>query len=332
MANDEAAAIDRVAKIEEYRRRGKTKRTSASYLDLPAWAYSPEPLLLSDKGKPLANLSNAIIALRNAPECKGKVRYDLFHNRPVCYGAVPWKIDVTADGDSRVWTDVDDLCCADWLQRHGIFVSALIVGQAVTVVAHDSEFHPVRDYLMSCRWDGEPRADSWMIKYLGAPDTEFVRAVSGMFLIAGVARILRPGCKADCVLVLEGPQGILKSTALKTLAGPWFTDELADLGTKDAAQQLSGVWIIEMSEMEGVERGQVTRIKSFVSRSVDRYRPPYGHRTIEQPRQCVFAGTVNHDEYLRDETGGRRFWPVQCTNIDIEGLASVRDQLWAEAR
>jgi predicted P-loop ATPase len=171
-----------------------------------------------------------------------------------------------------------------------------------------------------------------MIKYLGAPDTEFVRAVSGMFLIAGVARILRPGCKADCVLVLEGPQGILKSTALKTLAGPWFTDELADLGTKDAAQQLSGVWIIEMSEMEGVERGQVNRIKSFVSRSVDRYRPPYGHRTIEQPRQCVFAGTVNHDEYLRDETGGRRFWPVQCTNIDIEGLASVRDQLWAEAR
>jgi predicted P-loop ATPase len=133
-------------------------------------------------------------------------------------------------------------------------------------------------------------------------------------------------------LILEGVQGLKKSTALKTIAGDWFTDEIADLGSKDAAMQTRGVWIIEIAELDSMSRSDVSKIKSFMSRSTDRFRPPYGKRLIESPRQCVFAGSVNHSNYLRDETGGRRFWPVTCTRIRIDELSRERDQLWAEAR
>jgi predicted P-loop ATPase len=147
-----------------------------------------------------------------------------------------------------------------------------------------------------------------------------------------VARIFHPGAKADCCLILEGAQGIRKSTALRTLAGDYFTDELAGLGSKDAAMQTRGVWIIELSELDSLSHADVARIKAFISRTTDRFRPPYGMRLMESPRQCVFAGTVNHGSYLRDETGGRRFWPFSCGRIDIESLAHDRDQLWAEAK
>ena len=142
---------------------------------------------------------------------------------------------------------------------------------------------------------------------------------------------MRPGCKADCCLILEGPQGIRKSTALKTLGEPWFTDEIADLGSKDAALQTRGVIIIEIAELDGMTRTEVGKVKAFMSRGVDRFRPPYGRHLLESPRQCVFAGSVNHGTYLRDETGARRFWPVTCGRIHIEELARDRDQLWAEA-
>jgi predicted P-loop ATPase len=167
---------------------------------------------------------------------------------------------------------------------------------------------------------------------LGVEDTAYARAVGARWLISGVARIYRPGVKADCCLILEGPQSTRKSTALKTLAGPYFTDELADLGSKDSALLTRGVWIIELSELDTLSRSEVSRIKAFMSRTTDRFRPPYGKRLIESPRQCVFAGTVNHSAYLRDDTGGRRFWPVTCASIDIDRLARDRDQLWAEAK
>ena len=158
------------------------------------------------------------------------------------------------------------------------------------------------------------------------------RAIGSGWLISAVARIYRPGAKADCCLILEGPQGIRKSTALRTIAGEYFTDELADLGSKDAAMQTRGVWIIELSELDNLSHAEVARIKAFMSRTTDRFRPPCGMRLVESPRQCVFAGTVNHSSYLRDETGGRRFWPVVCGPIDVDALASDRDQLWAEAK
>lgn len=151
--------------------------------------------------------------------------------------------------------------------------------------------------------------------------------------MSAVVRVFVPGAKADCALILEGPQGIKKSTALSVMAQPWFTDRLSDLGSKDAAMETKGVWIIEIAELDTMSRAEVSAIKAFMSRTHDRFRPPYGKRLVDLPRQCVFAGSINPEGgYLKDATGGRRFWPVLCGQIDIDGLARDRDQLWAEAR
>jgi predicted P-loop ATPase len=213
-----------------------------------------------------------------------------------------------------------------------VLVSVEVAGQAVQTAARDRPFHPVKTYLHGLQWDGIARVDGWLSSYLGSEETEYSRAVGSRWLISAVARIFRAGAKADCCLILEGPQGIRKSTALRTLAGEYFTDELADLGSKDAAMQTRGVWIIELSELDSLSHSEVARIKAFMSRTTDRFRPPYGMRLVESPRQCVFAGTVNHSTYLRDETGGRRFWPIACGRIDVDALARDRDQLWAEAK
>jgi len=152
-------------------------------------------------------------------------------------------------------------------------------------------------------------------------------------MISAVARVFKPGCKADHALILEGPQGALKSTAAATLAlePAWFADEIADLGTKDSAQDLRGKWIIELGELSAMRRGEVERVKAFLSRREDHYRPSYGPRSQDFPRQCVFIGTTNADTYLADETGGRRFWPVKVGAIKIDALSRDREQLWAEA-
>jgi putative DNA primase/helicase len=180
-------------------------------------------------------------------------------------------------------------------------------------------------------WDGQSRLASWLTDYLGVEATEYSAAIGLRWMRSAVARIYQPGAKVDCCLILEGPQGTKKSTALKILAGEWFTDEIADLGSKDSALQTRGVWIIEIAELDSMTRSEVSRVKAFVSRATDRFRPPYGRQVIESPRQCVFTGSVNHSTYLRDETGGRRFWPVRCGEIDVDALARNRDQLWAEA-
>jgi predicted P-loop ATPase len=231
------------------------------------------------------------------------------------------------------WTDEDDLRATEWLQLEGISVRSEITGQAVEVVAREASFHPVRSYLNGLKWDGTRRLDGWLHRYFGADDSTYTTEVGSRFMISAVARVIEPGCKADCCLILEGPQGMKKSTALRVLAGPWFTDEIADLGSKDSAMQTMGVWIIEIAELDAMSGPSMSKVKAFLSRSEDRFRPPYGKRVIRSKRQCVFAGTVNHNTYLNDETGGRRFWPVKCDapSIDIEGLIGVRDQLWAEA-
>jgi len=287
-----------------------------------------ENLILTAKGAPKALLANAITAFLEAPEWTGILAFDAFHQQTVVRGKAPWM----AAAVDEVWTGGHDVLAANWLQHEGISVSDGIAGQAVEAVARERRFHPVLDYLTRCRWDGVPRLDEWAMQYLGASDSSYVRAVSAAWMIAAVARVTEPGCKADTALILEGRQGLGKSSALKALAQPWFTDEVADLGTKDAAMQLAGVWVLELAELDSMARGDVSRIKAFMSRTTDRYRPPYARRVIEQPRQCVFAGTVNHNEYLCDETGGRRFWPIACTRVDVDGLTSARDQLWAEAR
>jgi predicted P-loop ATPase len=272
-------------------------------------------------------LANGITALRGAPDFEGVLGFNEFSLGSMMLKPAPWD-GAQANGE---WTDQEDRLTTDWLQHQGIYISVETTAQAVQAVAKDRGFHPVRAYLKSLKWDGKRRIDSWLSSYLGVEPSDFIAAVGARWLISAVARIFRPGCKADCCLILEGPQGIKKSTALKTLGEPWFTDEIADLGSKDAALQTRGIWIIEIAELNSVTRAEVGKIKAFMSRAVDRFRPPYGRHLIESPRQCVFAGTVNHSNYLRDESGGRRFWPALCDRISIDDLARDRDQIWAEA-
>jgi predicted P-loop ATPase len=279
------------------------------------------------EGRILPVLANAIAAFRHAPEWGGVLAFNEFAFGTVALKPTPW--GVVPKGE---WTDHEDRLAAEWLQKQGVLVSVDVAGQAVQTAARDHPMHPVKAYLQALQWDGVQRVETWLSAYLGAEDTEYARAVGSRWLVSAVARIFRPGAKADCCLILEGSQGIRKSTALRTLAGEFFTDELADLGSKDAAMQTRGVWIIELSELDSLSHSEVARIKAFMSRTTDRFRPPYGMRLVESPRQCIFAGTVNHSTYLRDETGGRRFWPVTCGRIGVEGLARDRDQLWAEAK
>ncbi|HZT69428.1 MAG TPA: VapE domain-containing protein [Terriglobia bacterium] len=286
-----------------------------------------KPPMNTTEGRILPVLANAIAAFRHAPDWGGVLAFNEFGFGTVALKPAPWGIVPKGE-----WTDHEDRLAAEWLQKQGILVSVEIAGQAVQTTARDHPFHPVRTYLKGLRWDGVVRLDRWLSNYLGAEDTTYSRAVGSRWMISAVARIFRPGAKADCCLILEGPQGIRKSTALRTLAGDYFTDELADLGSKDAAMQTRGVWIIELSELDSLSSSDVARIKAFMSRTTDRFRPPYGMRLVESSRQCVFAGTVNHSTYLRDETGGRRFWPITCGRIAIDELACDRDQLWAEAK
>jgi putative DNA primase/helicase len=207
--------------------------------------------------------------------------------------------------------------------------------------ARRNQFDPLLDYLAGLKWDGKKRIDLWLHRYLGVPDTDYCKTVGRRFLIGAVARAHAPpiGLKLDTMLVLEGPQGLGKSTALRYLFGDrFFVDELPDFHSKDSFLQLQGSWCVEVAELSALSKADVKDVKKFLSRLVDKYRPPYGRNPVQVPRRNVFAGTVNPEEggYLRDPTGNRRFWPVECREVvagmvDLSGILSDRDQLWAEA-
>lgn len=289
-----------------------------------------EDMLLRGKTGARPLLANAITAFLSAPEWAGILWFDTFRQCTTLRGKAPWATDKTPA--EELWTDQHDRLAANWLQHRGIHITPNVAGQAAETVARNTPFHPVINYLVPLRWDQTPRLDTWTVDYLGVEDSAYVRATAMRFLIAAVARVLEPGCKADCAPILEGDQGLLKSTALRSLFSPWFSDDIADLGSKDSQMQIAGFWCIELPELDSISRADVSKIKAFMSRQTDNFRPPYGHRPAPRPRQNVFAGTVNGNQYLRDETGGRRWWPWRCTRIDIPGLTGMRDQLWAEAR
>lgn len=313
--------------LGELRRRVDVTGDPNAPIPKPRWFGR---LRMDLSGTPERNEANVIIALSSDEAFAGAIAFDEFAQQIVVCRPLPW--DDTNAIFPRLWGDNDEIRTAEWLQLRGINIAPVVVGRAVGAVAGERRIHPVRDWLDSLRWDGTPRLETWTSAYLGAEPTALHHTIGALWMISAVARIYRPGVKADHLLILEGPQGTRKSTALKVLAGePWFTDELPELGSKDAAIQLQGVWIVEVAELDAIGRAEVSRIKAFVTRTTDRFRPPYGRHTVEVPRQCVFAGTVNPDTYLRDETGNRRFWPLRCGTIDIAALAQDRDQLWAEA-
>lgn len=260
------------------------------------------------------------------PSLKGRLRFDEFANR-IDHDGLP------GGQEPGPWNDADAARLARWMQERDVLVRPGTVQTAALVVAQERRHHPVRDWLRSLRWDGKPRLDDWLCRYVGAAGNPYTRAIGRKFLISAVARAIRPGCKVDCALILEGPQGAGKSSVARILAhnSDWFADEMADLGSKDAAQGVVGKWIIELAELSAMKRSEVERVKAFFSRSTDTYRPSYGRVAQDFPRHCVFIGTTNSDQYLADETGNRRFWPVKVGNIDLPALKSVVSQLWAEA-
>jgi len=283
-------------------------------------------------GALVPNLANAMRALRADPAIAQAFAYDKMMQASMLRHALP---ESKEEGGTfpRPVTDNDVTALQEWLQNAGLHrIGKDVVYDAVDRRAHDSAYHPVTDYLDKLVWDGIPRLNDWMPRYLGAEPGEYASGVGRMFLISMVARVYNPGCKADHMLVLEGPQGAGKSTACAILGGEWFSDSLPDVTSgKDASQHLPGKWLIEISEMSAMSRAESAQLKAFISRRDERYRPSYGRKEVVQPRQCVFIGTTNKVEYLRDATGGRRFWPIQTGQIDIEALARDRDQLLAEA-
>jgi predicted P-loop ATPase len=218
------------------------------------------------------------------------------------------------------------------LQKVGLkSVGREIVRQAIHHVASEVQFHPIRGWIKRLAWDGVPRVRHLFTSYFGAPNTDYEAAISQMFLTSMVARVFRPGCKSDYMVVLEGPQGWKKSQACRVLGGEYFDDQMIDIDKKDASLKLRGKWILEWNEMRAYTRAEVTSVKAFLTRPIEIYRAPYGHEEIHEPRQCVFIGTTNQATYLTDETGGRRFWPIKISDIDLDALERDRDQLFAEA-
>lgn len=231
------------------------------------------------------------------------------------------------------WEDADTARVREWMNRYyRINPSRTDVLDAVIVTAQEARFHPVREYLGQRVWDGVPRLDRWLQVALGAlGPPEYLAKAGSRFLIGAVARVMRPGCKMDNVLILEGEQGRGKSSTVRLLFGDWYSDAPLPLGEKDAYQNIQGIWGVEIAELDSFNKAESTTSKSFFSQVRDRYRPSYGHMTQDFPRQCVFIATTNQDEYLKDYSGNRRYWPVRVEYVDTEWLEVNRDQLWAEA-
>jgi putative DNA primase/helicase len=288
-----------------------------------------------DDGEPLATMANAVTVLGAAPQFNiGALAFNEFNGKIYVKYGLPWDKRI-GEACEREWNAYDELSMLRWMQTEGGLRTIIDrpVLQAVSLLAQENPFHPVRDYFDRLAWEGEQRLDRWLNYYCGCEDNEYHRAIGSRFLIGIVARIYQPGCKADCCLILEGDQGIRKSTAFKTIATPeWFTDEISDLGSKDAAMQLRGKLIVELAELDALGKAEVSRQKIYMSRTDDEFRLPYGKLVVKFPRQNSFAGSVNDSQYLRDPTGGRRFWPAKCgKSIDIGALGKDRDQLFAEA-
>lgn len=283
-----------------------------------------------ERGAVIPNVANALLAIRSDRLSFDAFAYDEMQRMPFLMKSLEPQAEPFT---RRPVTDADVTGLQEHLQLAGLKrLGKETIHQAVERVATERRFHPVRAYLDGLRWDGTPRLHIWLSYYLGAEHTPYTAGIGRMFLIAMVARVFKPGCKADYMMVLEGKQGARKSTACGILGGEWFSDGMPDLKTgKDVPVHLRGKWLIEVAELSALGKAENEMLKHFLTRTTERYRPPYGRQEVIEPRQCVLVGTTNKSVYLSDETGGRRYWPVKVGRIDTDALTHDRDQLFAEA-
>lgn len=282
----------------------------------------------TEKGKNRNTLNNCKLILQNVCGTPNIVGRNDFAAQDFFLVETPWR---SRKGDEVRDVDIVRIkfYCAE---RFRIEFSSNTINEALIEIADLNRFHPVRDYLNSLEWDGTPRIDTWLKDYAGATAPEpYLSEVSRKFLVAMVKRVFEPGCKFDQVLILEGLQGSGKSSLARALSEPWFSDATLNIGDKDAILTMQSKWLIELGELSALGKADLEILKAFITQTSDRIRAPYGKRVEEFPRQSVFLGTTNLDEYLRDLTGNRRFWPVKVTSPDWEKLREDRDQLFAEA-
>ena len=273
-----------------------------------------------DDAAVIPNLSTAVRILER--DFKGRIWFDEFLNK-IMTGDPP-----------REWSDADDIRLTVEIQRkkHIPKMAFETVAKAVIAVASSHKKHCVRDRLVSLEWDQIHRIEHFFEDHFGAEGDEYTRAASRNFWISMIARIMDPGCKADHVIVLEGSQGTRKSMALAAIGGPYYTEQHESVSGKGFFEVLQGKFLVEIAELDAFSRAEVTRVKQVITSLSDRYRPAYGRHAKDHPRQCVFVGTTNADDWNRDSTGARRFWPVACHGeIDVAAITANRDQFFAEA-
>lgn len=284
---------------------------------------------LNDKGLIRSSLGNAVLVLQHDPDwIPQRFYYDEFLDRVL-----------VQDGTTmREWRDDDDTRLTVYMQQcMGMTsISESQVASAARYVARQRSVHCVRAYLESLTWDGEPRIahaleDGWGVEPAANQPSDYVRAVSANFFIGMVARVYQPGCQLDTMVVFEGDQGIRKSSALRLIGGAWYMAATESVSSKDFQQSLPGAWLAEIPELDSFSRADRERVKSIISNPIDRYRPSFGRHARDYPRQCVFAGTTNRDDWGNDDTGLRRFWPIYCGAIDLALIGARRDDWFAEA-
>lgn len=330
LAMEDKAVVDRIAKEKhEAAVAAFAESTETPDGEDYAWVSS---LAVDGSGNYQKTVNNVIIVLQNDPLLKGRIVTDEFANRGLVLGELPWN----KEPGRRQWSDPDDAGFFWYMENFYHIAQQDKLDRALTIVGEQNKINEVRDYLKSLKWDGVKRVDTLLSVYLGADDTPYTRAVMRKSLCAAVARAIQGGVKYDYMPIFTGPQGIGKSTFLNILGKSWFSDSLTSFEGKEAAELIQGTWINEVGELTAMTRQETSAVKQFLSKREDIYRAAYGRRTERYPRRCVFFGTSNDTEFLKDSTGNRRFWPVDVgvhpakRSVWQELLGEV-DQVWAEA-
>lgn len=319
----------------------KKHEPEAGKQSLPSWMKRMQWCTRTDAASklqyfvPKACTATAITILLNDERWSGVLARNTFAECDVTRKPAPWHSDDGMGSKLGAWTDADITRLRAWFERaYGISFGANDLVAIVAVAAEANAYHPVCDYLEGLHWDGVERLPTLLSSYFGTADTPYTRAIGMRWMISAVARPMSPGCQVDCTLILEGSQGIGKSSGFRALVydAALYSETGVSIGDKDSYQSLHGVWIYLLDELDSLRGADLTRTKNFLSSVKDHYRPTYGKGARDFFRQNVFCGTTNDDAYLKDRTGNRRFWPVKVVRpIDRDAIARDRDQLWAEA-